>query len=84
MKLTKLGKVSGRKSFNLGNSTLVKKAPKGSLIGEGEIKVKVFRGPRGGVKIQLPKGSKIKMTKGKYMVDVKSIKKHMKGKAYVE
>ena len=78
MKLTKLGKVSGRKSFNLGNSTLVKKAPKGSLLGEGDIKVKIFQGPKGGIKIHMPKGAKIKMTKGKFMASKADMKKAMK------
>ena len=51
----KLGKVSGRKSFELGNKSLLKTEPKGSLIGEGNIKVKIFQDGKGGVKIHMPK-----------------------------
>ena len=75
MKLAKLGKVGKRKSFTLGKSSLVKKSPKGSLIGEGNVKVKIFQGARGAVTIQMPEGAKIKMTKGKYMAKIPKLKK---------
>ena len=75
MKLAKLGKVGSRKSFILGKSALVKKAPKGSLLGTANVKVKIFQGARGGVTIQMPEGAKIKMTKGKYMSKIPKLKK---------
>lgn len=78
VKSYKLGKVAGRKSFELGDKPLVKKLPKGSLLGEGDIKVKIFQGPKGGIKIHMPKGAKIQMTKGKFMASKKDMKKAMK------
>ena len=76
----KLGKVSGRKSFELGNKALLKTQPKGSLIGEGNIKVKIFQDGKGSVKIHMPKGGKLQMTKGRFMASRRDMKKVISGK----
>ena len=74
MKLDKLGKVGSRKSFTLGKSALVKKSPKGSLLGVASVNVKIFRGSGGRVIVQMPEGAKIKMTKGKYIAKLPKLK----------
>jgi hypothetical protein len=78
VKRFKLGKVSGRKSFELGDKPLLKKEPKGSLIGEGTIKVKIFAGKKGGSKIHMPKSAKLHMTRGKYMASKEDMRKFLK------
>jgi len=80
VKSYKLGKVSGRKSFDLGNKSLLKTEPKGSLIGEGNIKVKIFQDGKGKVKVHMPKEAKLKMTKGRFMASRKDMKKVMSSK----
>ena len=58
-----------RKKFILGNTEKVlRNTPKGQPIGEGTIKVKIFKGKGAKGVIHLPKGTEITMTKGKFMV----------------
>ena len=67
-----------RKKFMMGNKPLARKLPKGTPIGEGTLKVKIFKGKGGKNVIHLPKGTEIKMTKGKYMVSKRGLKKALK------
>lgn len=67
-----------RKKFVLGNKPLMRKLPKGSAIGEGTLNVKIFKGKGGKNIIHLPKGSEIKMTKGKFMISKRGLKKALK------
>ena len=78
VKRYKLGKIAGRKSFMLGDKPLVKKVPKGTISGQGTVKVAIFQDGKGGTKIHIPKNSKIKMTKGRFMANKKTMTKLLK------
>ena len=68
-----------RKKFVLGNLPTSGKTPKGQPIGEGTIKVKIFKGKGSKGIVHLPKGSELTMTKGKFMIASKQgLKKALK------